>query len=247
MNDYDKWLFFPLKKERAKVRLFCFSYAGGGSSIFYKWPESMGDIEVVSVRLPGRERRIREKPYTAMDELVFDFLPILETFYDKPFAFYGHSLGGLITFELSRQLQKSERPMPAHLFVASTYAPHVAHSRQSFHYDPDDQFLRKVMEYGGLSQQLLNDKSLVRLMLPILRADFQIIANYVCKANDKLNIPITVLGGLEDRIITRHELGKWREYTTFNLEMKLFAGGHFFLETSSEKLLKFIHHRLIRV
>jgi surfactin synthase thioesterase subunit len=179
-----------------------------------------------------------------MGKLVYDFLPILEAFSDKPFAFYGHSLGGLITFELARQLQKKGQCVPTHLFVASAYAPHVARSRQSFHSDPDDQFLQKIKAYGGINQQMLNDKSLVRFMLPILRADFQIIANYDCKANEKLNIPITVLGGLADNIITRNELEKWREYTTFDLEMKLFAGGHFFLEISSERLLNFIQYRL---
>ncbi len=120
----DPWISTPAHRPDARMRLFCFPYAGGGTSAYNPWAKSLPDeIALYSIRLPGRESRLREAPHVRMAPLVQDLADALSPYLDLPFAFFGHSMGGLVTFELARQLRRQHAPQPLHLFVSSHRAP----------------------------------------------------------------------------------------------------------------------------
>ena len=120
------WLVFPKPNQRASFRLFCFPYAGAGSMVYSSWPDGLPDhVEVISLLYPGRESCLRVSPFISMhpmiNVLVEEIIPKL----DRPFAFFGHSMGGLIAFELARELRRRQCSLPTHLFISSRRAPHL--------------------------------------------------------------------------------------------------------------------------
>src|SRR5918911_2389095 len=101
------WFTNPWPNPEARLHLFCFPYAGGGSQIFRQWPQRLPSIvQVYSALLPGRGQRLREPPYPCLSALVEQLARVIEPYLDKPFAFFGHSLGAIIAFELARRLRR---------------------------------------------------------------------------------------------------------------------------------------------
>ena len=126
MTTSTPWLTAPHRRPDAKTRLFCFPPAGGGGSMFYQWPEGLpASVEVWSVLLPGRERRISEPAFLRMEPLVDELFPVLLPFLDRPFAFFGHSLGAWVSFEITRRSRQQGGPQPIWFFAAGASAPHV--------------------------------------------------------------------------------------------------------------------------
>lgn len=137
------WLGWPKPNPLAQMRLFCFPYAGGSAMIYRNWPDQLiGDVEVCSVNLPGRAKRLREQPFTKLSPLVRELVPAIRPFLDKPFAFFGHSMGALISFELARQLRHENAPAPAQLFLSGRNAPHLADSDSPTFDLPDKEFVQ---------------------------------------------------------------------------------------------------------
>lgn len=112
-------------------RLFCFPYAGGGASIFRRFPESLPPgVEVCAVQLPGREDRYVEPAFSRLPAAVAALAGALHAHLQPPFAFFGHSMGALLAFELTRLLAVApDAPQPDHLFVSGRRAPHLADRR----------------------------------------------------------------------------------------------------------------------
>ena len=116
------------------MRLFCFPYAGGGASLYQMWTHSMpAEIEICAVQLPGRENRLREKPCSQLERLVEMLGQELNPYFDLPFAFFGHSMGALISFELVRHLRRNENSIPVHLFVSGCRSPHLPAEQAPMH------------------------------------------------------------------------------------------------------------------
>src|SRR5207248_8086141 len=112
----NKWFLAPRQNAQAKLRLFCFPYAGGGSSVYRGWAERLPrDVEVCLAQLPGREARLRETALTSLSQIVDELAEHIKPYLDKPFAFFGHSMGAMIAFELARRLRRSYGVEPEHL------------------------------------------------------------------------------------------------------------------------------------
>ena len=175
-----RWIVVPKPNARAGLRLFCFPYAGGGASIFTAWPEWLPiTIEVIAVQLPGRGRRISEEPYTSLSDLVGELVQVLLPSLEKPFAFFGHSMGALLAFESARVLRSMDGPTPAHLTVSGAGAPQVPDPDPPIHDLPDREFLKEIKQLNGTPIELFDSKEMVEIMLPTLRADFAVIEDYV--------------------------------------------------------------------
>src|SRR5215213_1931004 len=113
------WFMSQRPNPRARLRLFCFPYAGGGAAIYRLWPQNLpSEVEVCGAHLPGRGTRLREQPFTGLDALVDAAAEAIAPSLDKPFALFGHSMGAMISFELARRLCDQGRPQPTHLFVS---------------------------------------------------------------------------------------------------------------------------------
>ncbi len=224
------WAIFPRPEPNARLRLFCFPYAGGGASIFSPWVRILPpEVEVVAVQPPGRESRLSEKPYSDMTELVDAMHRELRPHFDKPFAFFGHSNGGLMAFELARTLRRAGGPMPLHLFGSGRPAPQLDLDEPPIHHLPHDEFIEELRRFAGTPEEILQNAEIMELIMPLLRADFALGETYVYTPEPPLDLPISAYGGVQDEEVSEEQVAAWREQTSGEFRMKMFPGGHFFL------------------
>ncbi|OPX40654.1 MAG: putative thioesterase [Desulfobacteraceae bacterium 4484_190.3] len=239
------WLILGKPKRRTRLRLFCFPYAGGGASIFRQWQENMPEgIEVCPVQLPGRENRITEPLFTRLSSLVDAIAKGLDPYFDVPFAFFGHSIGAKIAFELARELRRKKGVQPVHLFVSGSRPPHIPEPRP-LHMLPEHEFVRELRRYSGTPEAVMQSRDLMEMYLPILRADFSIDETYIYYEDDPLECPVSAFGGNEDKEANREELDAWRQHTLGPFTLQMFQGNHFFLKSSQSLLLDSISEVLL--
>jgi medium-chain acyl-[acyl-carrier-protein] hydrolase len=233
------WLACRKPKAQASARLFCLPYAGGGASMFHSWPDLLPpEIEIRVIQLPGREKRFGERPFTRLWPLVQKLGAVLRPYLDRPFAIFGHSMGGLLGFELARQLRRQRDPSPKQLFISAHRAPQLPGPGPPIHKLPDSVFLMRLQAAYDLPPDVLDDAELVELYLPLLRADLAICETYVYTIEDPLDCPITVFGGAEDGRVGRAELSAWRVHTRDSFNLRIFPGNHFFLRSSRTLMLE---------
>lgn len=240
------WLGWPKPNPLAQMRLFCFPYAGGSALIYRNWPERLiSEVEVCAINLPGRAQRLREAPYTRLSLLVEELAPAVRPFLDKPFAFFGHSMGAMISFELARHLRREQALAPAHLFLSGRGAPHLVKEADTPTFDlPDEEFVRELRRLKGTPQEVLDNPELMQLMIPLLRADFTVCQTYEYRQEPPLDCPITAFGGLQDKEVPREQLEGWREHTSSTFRLVMLPGDHFFLNSQREVLLRILSQEL---
>jgi medium-chain acyl-[acyl-carrier-protein] hydrolase len=242
----DSSFIVPLKPNPgASLRLFCFPYAGVGASVYRPWPADLGpSFEVLGVQLPGREGRFTEPPFTRLEPLLRALLPAILPFLDRPFAFFGHSLGALVSFELCRHLRRASGPLPVHLFVSGRRAVQWQLHEEPLHTLPDAELIEEVRRYNGSPEEVLAHKELMDLMLPILRADFAIHETYTYVDEPPLDLPISAFGGIADTDVPEERLDAWRHQTTRAFRCRLFPGDHFYLNGLRREVTQAIAHDL---
>ena len=235
----------PQPSQKAELRLFCLPYAGGSSQIYRAWMNHLSrKIELCPIELPGRGRRLEEAPITNLSTLVKKIAIGLHPYLDRPFAFFGHSMGGLLAFELTRLLRQQGYPNPAHLFVSGYRAPHLRLDSTPIHNLPEPEFIEKIRRLGGTPETVLADAELRELVFPALRADLAAIETYTYRPSTSLVCPITVFGGLQDRGVEVADLEAWRHYTTGKFRLQMFSGNHFFLHQARPSILQVIYQQL---
>lgn len=243
-----RWISRSSLQVQARLRLFCFPYAGGGTAIYHSWPEKLpSNVEVCAIQLPGRGSRLMEKPFRRMPALVSALEDALVPWLDKPFALFGHSMGALIAFELARRLQSRRKMEPLHLFVSGAGAPYVPSRGLPLHDLPEGEFFEALRGLDGTPDELLKNDDLLRLILPTLRADFAICETYHYRNGLMLNCPITAYGGLQDRRVYRSDLKAWHTETNVAFSMQMLPGSHFFLHTAEPLLLPLLSAELERL
>ncbi len=235
----------PRPNPQAQFRLFCFSYAGGGVAFFSAWPPMLpSHVETRPIRLPGRENRLGEKPYTRVADIVPPLTDALQPYLDKPFAFFGHSLGGFICFETARELRRRGLRQPRHLFISGARAPQLPDPDPEIHALPEKEFIAELRRLTGTPEAVLQNPELLALLLPSLRADFAASETYAYIAGVPLDVSLTVYGGVEDPKATPAQLEGWREQTTGAFALHLLPGGHFFLHSAKNALLRLLSQTL---
>jgi medium-chain acyl-[acyl-carrier-protein] hydrolase len=237
-----RWLNLYHPNPGAEMRLFCFSYAGGGASIYSGWGTGWFKIEVCPIQLPGREKRLFEDPFRRMDSLVARLSTELP--WDKPFAFFGHSLGATIAFEMTRALRNANCALPTHLFVSGCPAPQASNSQRQRHLMPEPDFIAYLRALGGTTDDVLQNSELMELMMPVIRADFAIADTYSYLQERPLEIPISAFGGALDLEVAENQLVAWRLQTNSDFSLRSFPGGHFFIRDVSEELLPEIRTKM---
>lgn len=224
----------------APYRLFVFPFAGGSSSIYRSWAARFPGIEVMAVCLPGRETRIEERPLDSMPALMQQLVPQIAPFLDRPFAFFGHSMGALMAFDLTRQLARSGLPQPDQLFLSAFHAPEHLSGRKTLHTLPDRDFLRHLIQYGGMPPAVLEAPELLRLMLPVMRADFSMIETFELGVFPPVSMEIISFCGSEDHAAPHQDMLGWRDHTAAAFSLTTLPGGHFFLKTAENQLLQLL-------
>ena len=242
---FDSWIAFRKLNPQARLRLFCFPYAGTGASIFRTWPDGLpADVEVCPVQFPGRGTRLMETPFTQLSHLVQALAQALVPLLDKPFAFFGHSMGALVGFELARQLRRQSGVQPVRLFVSAARAPQIPHRDRPIHALPEGEFLAELRRLNGIPEKVLEEAELMQIMLPVLRADFAVYETYVYSTEPPLHCPISTFGGLQDQRVSRGDLEAWRNQTNGSFSLRMFPGDHFFWRTTQPLLLQVLSQDL---
>jgi len=227
------------RRDTARLRVYAFHHAGGSASA-YQWNKFFPDhVEVCGVQLPGRESRFLEAPITRLEAVAGELASTIASTADLPFVFFGHSMGALIAFNVTRRLAGQGGPLPRHLFVSAHRAPHLP-DRESIRQLPDDELLARLND----SRLAALDPDMRELFLPILRADIAICETYQHVSDRALPCPITALGGLEDDMVDQTELHGWRVHTSDRFDIRLFPGGHFYLRGSEGLLADHMRRRL---
>ena len=262
----DGWLVFPRPVSSPRARLFCFPFAGAGATAFRAWAESMpADIELVAVEPPGRAGRIAQAPVTSVKMFTDGLFPSLLSHLDRPFAFFGHCLGGVTAFESARRLLQEHGRLPHHLFVSAARPPHLLDREGEFErrllasllthrdFDPllpaheqtDSVFAEVIRQFNiGATDEFLSRPELRRALLPAVRADFAMASGYRATPEALSGLPITCFNGLDDPYVTREDAVAWSEYTRTTFRLHQREGAHFLVVDDKVFILDAISREL---
>jgi medium-chain acyl-[acyl-carrier-protein] hydrolase len=247
MSDMKSWIKLS-KGENENFRVFCFPYSGGTAQVYRPLTNLLPDgVSVYAYELPGRGRRFGEEIPDRLAGIVEDaFLPI-KGLIERPYAFFGHSLGGIIAFEMARHLRKQGHPLPRHLFVSGIRAPQVPKREEEAFSLPRQEFIDKIKELGGTPSEILENEEMLDIMIPVLRKDFQLYETYSYSQDAPLSIPITAFGGRGDNFVTEGDIKKWSEHTSSLFEMRMFDGDHFFILDNMDNVAQLIAQAIYRL
>lgn len=234
----DRWL--PCEPDlRAPLRLFCFPHAGAGASAYRPWVDRLAPagVQVCPVQPPGRENRFGEEPYRRAAPLLDALTPVLAPYLTRPYAVFGHSLGALLAYEMTRAQQRRGGPMPVRLCVSGRIAPDLADPQPPLHDRPEPDLLDALAALGGIPPAVLAEPQLLRLQLPLIRADLAVNECYRHTPGPPLPVPLTAYGGDRDPKAGEAQVRAWQRQTTGPFRARMLPGGHFFVQSAREALL----------
>lgn len=233
------WLANKPINPQAQRRCFAFPCACANATFFRSWLGKVDPfIDFLPIQLPGRGLRFGEPCIENIADLVPALVSALLPFLDKPFTFFGHSLGALIAYECAMLLQEQEMPEPLRLVVAAYHAPQVDRADETYHNLPDDIFKEKLKKLGGMPQEVFENEELMQLILPIGRSDFKLHETYTYLHRYQLNCPIIALGGDEDEYVSKALINRWSELTSNSFKQIIFKGGHHFISEHMDAILE---------
>lgn len=227
--------------------LICLPYAGGSKAVYYNWKGKFNNnIKLEPIELKGRGSRYSEGYYTDLEDAVNDiYLNIKDKIINEEYAIFGHSMGSLLAFELYYKILESGGRIPKHIFFSGYMAPHCENKDEIIHDLPDDEFISKVLDFGGTPTEVSENKDILELAIPILRNDFKIVELYKYKHKSKpIQCDITILNGREDTM-TPEELNGWKLHSTKNVNICTFEGNHFFIDDNLDEIIKLIESALL--
>lgn len=230
----------------ATHHLLLIPFAGGGRATFHGWPDALPpSLEAHVLQLPGREDRLNEPAFGDWHRMLEAAVAALDSLPNLPLVILGHSLGAVIAFELARALRGNGTRRLAHLFVAARPWPGAASNERMDTDDLTDEALLAYMNemYGSLSTSLAHPE-IRDLALPILRADLALLQSYTWRPGQRLEVPITVFGGIEDPVTPRSSLDAWARETACEITVEMLPGGHFFLDAHRETICRCIDRQL---
>ncbi|MBY0084103.1 thioesterase II family protein [Brevibacillus brevis] len=230
------------------MKLFCFPYAGGLPSIYYGWKRVVSpallEIDPIEVRpsLIGDSMVLSTSFYEVLEDVYNRITPELG---EEPFAFFGHSMGGLIAFELTRKLLQNGKPLPQHLFLSASRVPHAYQKLVKTYNLPHDEFIESLRTLGGTPNEVLDNHEILEVFLPMIRADFQAVQTYEMNNELPKQIPVnmTVLFGKEDSIEIQ-DIVAWRDYCGGECKFYPMPGGHFFIHQQMNTIMVIIQDTL---
>jgi medium-chain acyl-[acyl-carrier-protein] hydrolase len=233
----DPCLLWAESRPSASRRLFCFHHAGGAATAYRRWVSLLPrNLELICIQLPGRENRFREPFARDVESLVESLAESIVSHLDRPFVFFGHSMGALVAFELARLLEEQGKPSPTHLAVSACPAPHLPDRRKLSHLE-DSSLLEEIQRMGGSPKEFFENEELRELLLPILRADFRLCDTYRYREGPPLACSITALGGEDDPWADQDDLTAWAGHTVADFTLKVFPGDHFYFQGSEAQVL----------
>ncbi|MEU7384954.1 MULTISPECIES: alpha/beta fold hydrolase [unclassified Streptomyces] len=247
-NNSEVWIHRLHPAPHSTVRLVCFPHAGGSAGFFRSMSEALGPrTEVLAVQYPGRQERWKEAPLSDVGELARLIAAALRPWADRPLAFFGHSMGSIVAYEVTRRLESvGAGSAPVLLFASGRHAPSVLREG-SVHLRDDDGLIAEMRRLGGTDVELLADEGFLRILLPAVRSDYQAVETYVHRPGRELTCPVAALVGDADPYVTPDEARRWEEHTSGEFALHRFPGGHFYLVPQQKNVIRVISERLAEV
>ncbi|ETT49790.1 alpha/beta fold hydrolase [Paenibacillus sp. FSL P4-0338] len=229
------------------MKLFCFSYAGGSAMFYGNWKDYFqGVVSVIPMELPGRGSRFTEPLCRSIEEMVDDaFNKVRRQLDGSAYILFGHSMGTIVVTELINRLLLAGYYEPQHVFLSGRFPPHLGTKRPISEF-PEEQFIDEIYRIGGTPRELIENKELFQMFIPILRADYRALETYSYRDRGFLwNSDITVLTGEEDATLTESDNKAWKNYTLGSCSFIEFPGGHFYLFEQAKSVTTLINETLL--
>lgn len=243
MTDIDSDSWFRVYRQSAEgaasrpMRLFCFPHAGGVASYYFPWSRALPEtIEVQAVQYPGRQDRRAEPCCLGIPELADGIYAAIRHRLDRPYAFFGHSMGATLAFEVACRIDRDGGPAPAHLFLSGRRAP-SRYRLEQLHRASTAALIEEMRALGGTDPRVLADPDLLNLVLPTIRADYTAIETYRFASAPPLSCDITALIGDSDPKAGIDDAAAWARHTLGDFDLKIFPGGHFYLDDFRARVL----------
>jgi medium-chain acyl-[acyl-carrier-protein] hydrolase len=239
------WLPFAAGENAARQRLFCFPNAGGDAAVYRPWSNELGrDVQVCAVQMPGHGKRLGETPFRRMTELVAAVLDGIRAELDRPFAFFGHGSGALLAFELTRSLRRAGSTQPVRLFLSGHRAPHLPSRLPEIHQLNEEEFRDALQVREDVPAEVLEHPELTALLSPVLRGDYELWETYHYRAEEPLEIPLEIMGGLSDPTVESSELEAWSTHSLSPSRVERFPGGRLYLHQNLRQVTATISREL---
>lgn len=222
--------------------LICFPHAGGAASAYIPLSKTLAPhVDVIAVQYPGRQDRRREAPAASLTGLAETIAAELATGLDtgRPYALFGHSMGAVLAYETARRLRQHALPAPARLFLSGRGAP-TPQPRAGDQVHGDAALIAEIRRLGGTGSRVLDEPELLQMVLPALRADYRALSGYRWTPGPPLDVPLTVMVGNDDPVVPADDAVDWLEQSTVPGEFLSLAGGHFYLDTQTERVAELI-------
>ncbi len=241
------WFFKYRHNPNADLRVFCFPYAGGSAVVFDGWQHEFPDnIDVMAIQAPGRGNRFSEPAIGSLNDKVDSLFEEIIPFLDIPYVFVGHSNGALTAFELSRKIQSwsdagkltaQAQKNYRHLIISAKRAPFLPKIKPDMAHLPLDDFIERLREYNGTPKEILENKELMELFYPMLKADFSLSENMQYQEGQKLRVPATLFWGQQDVDVPKEDMQQWEACFEQPLPLIPFSDDHFFINSQREAFI----------
>jgi pyochelin biosynthesis protein PchC len=239
-EDSDAWLRRFHGDHGDRTRLFCFPHAGGSAAYYFPMSRELASrLTVLAVQYPGRQDRRRERPADSIAELAQRVFVAMEGWTDQPFAFFGHSMGAIVAFEVARLMRERTGRTPRHLFVSGRRAPSI-HRESAVHRYGDQALVAELARVGGTDERILRDPELRDAILPLVRSDYRAVELYRYQPGPGVDCPVTALVGDSDPQTTVDEASAWRDHCTGEFTLRVLPGGHFYLDKWRSEVIDII-------
>jgi len=236
-SDEDLWCRRHRPAKKPAARLVCLPHAGGSASFFLPVSAALSPgIDVLAIQYPGRQDRRAERPINDMAVLADRVHDILRRQPAMPLVLFGHSMGAILAFEVTRRLEADGKG-PVRLFASGRRAPST-YRDEAVHLRDDAGIMAEVRSLNGTASPVLSDDEMMRAVLPALRADYGAIESYLCAPGTTVSCPISVLVGDNDPKTTLDEAKAWATHTSGPFDLRVFPGGHFFLNDHADEIIR---------
>ncbi|WP_253272360.1 thioesterase II family protein [Advenella kashmirensis] len=224
------WLRIYQPRPKATARIVCLPHAGGTASFFRDWNRYLpGNIELVAIQYPGRQERLDDELINNMAALTEELAEEIRPLLDRPYILFGHSMGAAVCHELCLLLTQRRLRLPERLIVSAREAP-MHNLTGRLHLAPDSIFCEKLSSLGNTPPELLHSDEWRKLMLPVIRNDYQLIETYQpTQQSAPMPIRISAFVGSKDNELTIAQAADWSAVTSKPFELRIFEGDHFYL------------------
>lgn len=218
-----------------KKQLFCITYAGGTAKFFDVLEKELADCyEVHALEYSGHGSRRNEPFYDNCESMFMDIAEQIRLLRkDVPYEIFGYSMGSLVAYEVAAHYMGADQP--GKIFVAAHEPPNIDSKGKYFAALNEEEFLEKMIEFGGIDERLVGNKRFLKIFFGPLRADYQYIMEYQCREQiDRINCDIVVFYSEKDT--RRVDMLKWDQFTCADIILYELEGNHFFLK-NQEKII----------